>query len=63
MIDAERIVEVEYEYPDVGPAFSVGWMRESPEHLILIQQRIVGYDQCCYVVIPKRFIKKITELI
>ncbi len=61
-MDIERLVQVEYERPDVGPALSMGRIRESPEHLVLIQQWVVGYDLCNYVVIPKRLVKKTIDI-
>lgn len=58
----ERLVQVEYEYPNVGPALSIGRMRESPEHLILIMQWVEGYDLCTYIVIPKNLVKKMVDV-
>ncbi len=61
-MNTERLLEVKYEHPDVGPANSFGWARESQEFLVLIQSRIEGYDLCTYVVIPKKFVEKVFEV-
>ncbi len=61
-MNIERLVQVEYERPDVGPALSIGRIRESSEHLVLIQQWMVGYDLCNYVVIPKSLVKKTIDI-
>ena len=61
-MNTRRIVEVEYERPGVGQAFSVGRIRESPEYVVLIYQESKGIDLCDYIVIPKNLIKKTVEL-
>ena len=37
-VDDSQFVEVEYEYPNVGPMRSIGKIQESPEHIILVNE-------------------------
>jgi hypothetical protein len=61
-MSTERLVQVEYERPDTGLTLSIGLIRESPEHLILIQQWAMGYHICNYIVIPKSLVKKTVDV-
>lgn len=57
-----RMFQIEYEYPGAGRSFSVGQIRESPEHLVVIWQWVEGWDIFNFVVIPKCLVKKVVEI-
>lgn len=63
MMNADKLVEVEFDHPERGTAVrSVGVLRDGTHHLLLIHETI-GQDKLySYTIIPKGLVNKTTSL-
>jgi hypothetical protein len=61
-MNIEDYFEVKYDFPEHGPMSSIGTIHDSSDHIVLVFQRVIGYDSCGYIVIPKKLIKEVIEL-
>ena len=62
MID-EKLVEVQYHDPERdGIVRTIGCPREASHHLLLISETIEGIDLYTFAIIPREFIRRISQL-
>ena len=59
----EKVAEVEYHNLERNTIErSLGWLRESSHHLLLIQEKIEGMDLYSYTIIPRELVRRIIQL-